>query len=203
MLSKPRRTTGRWVVAVSLVFGGALALPLEAGPAGVFADRARETGLVFEHFNGMSGEFYFPEMTGQGGALFDYDDDGDLDVFLAQGAMLGPDKTLDEALFPPPSGRPGGDRLFRNDRLADGSIRFTDVTESSEFLGRGYGMGAATADVDGDGDVDLLVTRYGPNQLWINRGDGTFEDGSEAAGLLHSSWSTSATFADLDGDRLP
>jgi len=65
----------------------------------VFKEVARQIGLDFIHFNGMSGEFYFPEMTGQGGGFLDYDNDGDLDVYLVQGAMLGAGKTLDDALF--------------------------------------------------------------------------------------------------------
>src|SRR5205814_10309850 len=65
----------------------------------VFTDRARELGLDFAHFNGMSGEHYYPEMIGSGAALFDYDNDGDLDIFIVQRAMLGPGKTLADAMF--------------------------------------------------------------------------------------------------------
>lgn len=71
----------------------------ETGP--VVIDRAVEWGADFTHFNGMSGEFYFPEMTGQGVALFDYDRDGDLDAYFVQGSMLGPNKDPSEATFPP------------------------------------------------------------------------------------------------------
>ena len=81
----------------------------------IFSEVAKATGLDFVHFNGMSGEFYFAEPIGGGVALFDYDNDGDLDVYLTQGHMLGAGKTLADALFPPEPGRPLTDRLFRND----------------------------------------------------------------------------------------
>ncbi len=66
-----------------------------------FLERAQELGLEFVHFNGMSGELYFCETVGPGGALFDYDNDGDLDVYLVQGNRLGADKKIDAAVFAP------------------------------------------------------------------------------------------------------
>ena len=167
-----------------------------------FEERAAASGLEFVHFNGMSGEHYFPEMTGQGGALVDYDGDGDLDAYLVQGSMLGPGKTMADALMPLQG--PPGDRLFRNDleTSADGSTaaRFVDVTAASGIAGGGYGMGVATGDYDGDGWTDLYVTNLGSNQLWRNQGDGTFRDVTAEAGVGDPLWSTSAAFADLDGD---
>src|SRR5207247_3510638 len=95
-----------------------------------FVERAAETGLRFTHFNGMSGRLYYAEIIGSGVALFDYDNDGDLDVFLVQGKMLGSGTPV----FAPPAGAPLEGRLFRNDLAvnADGTrtLRFTDVTES-------------------------------------------------------------------------
>ncbi len=204
-----RRGTVRfplWLVALVWLCGPGLVA--QNGPAAlngpVFVDRAVDWGLEFSHFNGMSGEFYFPEMTGQGGALVDYDNDGDLDVYLVQGGMLGPGKTLADALSPPPPGTPLGDRLFRND-LAAGSAgtltpRFVDVTGSSGIDALGYGMGVASGDIDNDGWVDLYVTNYGANQLWRNRGDGTFEESARERGVEDDAWSTSAAFFDYDAD---
>jgi hypothetical protein len=175
----------------------------DAGP--IFVDAAPPSGLDFVHFNGMSGEFYFPEMTGQGGALLDYDGDGDLDAYLAQGTMLVPTETLADALVPPVGPLPPSDRLYRNDLTVaeDGRLepRFVDVTATSGIAAAtGYGMGVATGDYDNDGWTDIYVTNVGPNQLWRNQGDGTFRDATAEAGVGDPLWGTSAVFADLDGD---
>lgn len=169
-----------------------------------FVDRATEVGLQFVHFNGMSGEFYFPEMLPPGVGLLDYDNDGDLDIYLVQSRMLGEGKTLSNALFPPQGGLPLKGRLYRNDlevRL-DGTrtLRFTDVTEQSRIDARGYGMGVAAGDVDNDGCVDLYLTNFGPNQLWRNNCDGTFVDVSRSSGTDDPGWGVSAAFLDYDRD---
>ncbi len=181
---------------------------LNASPAGpFFEDVTRQSGVDFVHFNGMTGEFYFPEMAGQGGAFLDYDGDGDLDLYLVQGALLGEGKRMEEATFPwrGVAGAPGettpSDRLLRNDSQADGTAwRFTDVTRDAAIRASGYGMGVATGDFDNDGWLDLYVTNYGANQLWRNRGDGTFVEVTAAAGVDDPRWSTSAAFVDYDGD---
>lgn len=173
--------------------------------AQVFVDAGRASGLDFVHFNGMSGELYLPEVTGGGAALFDYDGDGDLDVYLVQGNMLGPEGKRGEATFASPAVLPLSDRLLRNDLTPTGSAAATphlvDVTGASGIHAPGYGMGVATADYDGDGFVDLYVTNLGPNQLLRNRGDGTFADVTAAAGVDDTRWSVPATFFDLDGDQ--
>jgi enediyne biosynthesis protein E4 len=165
-----------------------------------FVDRAAAAGIDFTHFNGMSGQFYQPEMMGPGVAMFDYDNDGDLDVYLVQGGQLG----TGQPLLAPPKG-PLTDRLYRNDLVvhADGTrtLHFTDVTELSGLKLRGYGMGVATGDVDNDGWVDLYLTGFGRNQLFRNNGDGTFSDISSRSGVSDpSSWSVSASFVDIDRD---
>ncbi|HZS07455.1 MAG TPA: CRTAC1 family protein [Blastocatellia bacterium] len=166
----------------------------------LFREAAAETGLNFHHFTGATGEYFLPEIMGAGVALFDYDGDGDLDVYLIQGAMLDERKKLTEAKFPPPAGWKPGNRLFRNELIPSGKLRFTDVTEKSGLGHVGYGMGVATGDYDNDGDVDLYVTCFGSNVLYRNNGDGTFTDVTREAGVDDPRWSTSAAFIDYDRD---
>lgn len=173
-------------------------------PDGWFSEQAEQTGLRFWHLNGMSGQFYFPEMIPGGAGVLDYDDDGDLDVYLVQGRMLGNGVELDQALVPPQGTfRPGG-RLFRNDlQIRDdgtASLRFTDVTDESGITALGYGMGVATGDVNNDGCVDLYLTSFGANQLFRNNCDGTFTDVSRESGADDRGWGVSASFLDYDRD---
>jgi len=193
------------LAALTLVALGAAAGPRpsaaqDAGPP--FVERATEWGIDFVHSNGMSGQYYYPEIMGGGGGLFDYDGDGDLDVYLVQGGDLvggGEDGAEAERAL--------RDRLFRNDAVArpepEGggfTPRFVDVTAEARIEGFGYGTGVATGDVDGDGWVDLYVTEHGSNKLWHNLGDGTFEDVTAAAGVEDPRWSTAAVFLDYDRD---
>jgi hypothetical protein len=136
-----------------------------------------------------------------GVALFDYDNDGDLDVFLVQGQTLGSGTPLLPRQGPP------GDRLYRNDLVvnADGTraMHFTDVTAQSGIHARGYGMGVAVGDIDNDGWPDLYLTGFGRNQMFHNNGDGTFSDVSKQSGTDDAaSWGVSATFFDFDRDGL-
>ena len=169
-----------------------------------FADRADATGLHFVHFNGMSGEFYFPEIMPPGVGLFDYDNDGDLDAFLVQGEMIGLGKKLSDAVFKPVEPLPLRSRLYRNDLqvAADGTrrLRFTDVTEQSGIDARGYGMGVATGDIDNDGWVDLFLTYLATNRLYRNNQNGTFTDVSASSGIAAPGWGVSASFFDYDRD---
>jgi len=174
---------------------------VESGVQEWFTDRARESGLDFVHFNGMTGRFRFPEVITPGVALLDYDADGDLDVFLAQGQMLGKE-ALSEALHPPQG--PLKSPLYRNDLevRADGTraLRFVDVTGASGIAVHGYAMGAATGDFNNDGCVDLYVTNLERSQLFRNDCDGSFTDVSTESGAENRGWSVSAAFVDYDRD---
>jgi hypothetical protein len=168
-----------------------------------FVEKAKATGLDFVHFNGMTGDFYYPENMPPGVGLLDYDNDGDLDVYFVQGQLLGTGRTFADALMPPQGPLPPSDRLFRNDLTvaSDGTrtLKFTDVTAQSR-IPSGYGMGVATSDFNNDGWVDLYLTRFGPNQLLRNNGDGTFSDVSKVSRTDDPSWSISAAFVDFDRD---
>jgi hypothetical protein len=133
---------------------------------------------------GTSGRFYLPEIMGAGVAVFDYDLDGDLDVYLVQGPVE------------------SGSRLFRNELVPRGVLRFTDVTAESGAGRGGFGMGAAVGDYDNDGDPDLFVTGFGATTLFRNNGNGTFTDVTRQAGVEDHRWSTSAAFVDYDRDGL-
>jgi hypothetical protein len=172
----------------------ALCLPPAVRVAGPpFVESAAATGLTFTHDNGASGQYYMAEQMGAGAALFDYDNDGDLDVYLVEGGALGTS---------PKTGTTS--RLFRNDLTIgpDGTrtLHFTDVTERAGVGWRAYGMGVAVADYDNDGDLDLFLTSFGPEALFRNNGDGTFTDVTAAAGVSDPLWSTSASFFDYDRD---
>jgi enediyne biosynthesis protein E4 len=163
----------------------------------IFHDLAAQTGLVFHHFNGAAGRHYMPEIMGSGVALLDFDNDGDLDIYLAQGAPLDPNG---KPLFPPAPGWKPGNRLFRNLLSETGKLRFIDVTEKAGVGHTGYSMGVAVGDYDNDGLPDLYVTCFGSNVLYHNNGDGTFRDVTRHAGVEDTHWSTSAAFVDFDGD---
>ena len=180
-------------------------LPLTAGDGEpIFEQLPPSHGLDFQHFNGMTGRFFLPEMMGPGGAFFDFDGDGDLDIYIIQGAAMPGIKDRKPFLFPFPSAEPPRDRLFRNDMKmgADGKpkLQFTDVTQTSGINGTGYGMGVSTADIDNDGDMDLFLTQLGPNRLFLNDGKGSFTEKTAEAGLIDNEWSTSSAFFDYDRD---
>jgi enediyne biosynthesis protein E4 len=170
----------------------------------IFKEVAEQVGLRFQHYNGMTGKLYLPEIMGSGAALFDFDNDGDLDVFLVQGSVLEPGTRPASTQFPwRGSGLPRS-RLFRNDLVVgkDGrsTLKFTDVTEKSGILADGYGMGVAVGDINNDGWPDLYITNLGRNQMYLNKGDGSFAEVTEKTGTAEPRWSTSAAFFDYDRD---
>lgn len=165
-----------------------------------FQEIATESGLDFIHFNGMSGEYHMAEVMGAGVALFDFDNDGDLDVYLVQGALLPPAEDLSQASFPVAIGAPLSDRLFENETVAGEALRFRDISAASGLQEVAYGMGVTAGDYDGDGWTDLYVTNRGSNHLLRNRGDGRFEEVAKRAGADDNRWSVPAIFFDYDGD---
>ncbi|HEY0785469.1 MAG TPA: VCBS repeat-containing protein, partial [Acidobacteriaceae bacterium] len=171
-----------------------------AGPdthvSGSFEDTAERRGLHFTAVASHTPKKYLLETMGSGVALFDYDNDGRLDVFLVNGAPL-KDPTM-PGTIPQKANPADWNRLFH--QKADGS--FEDVTEKAGLQGVGYGMGVAVGDYDNDGFEDLYVTAYGGNRLYHNNGNGTFTDVTEASGTGGSGWSTSAAWVDLDNDGL-
>ena len=193
------------LVIVTAVAGcGRQAQPVAPKEQDWFVDRARESGLDFVHVNGMSGMLYMPEVLAPGVALFDFDNDGDLDVYLVQGRPLSSSAGLESKTRPTPLGDLNG-RLFRNDLRvnSDGTrtLRFTDVTRESGIDTPGYGMGVAAGDFNNDGWVDLYLTKFdAPNQLLRNNGNGTFTDVSKSSGTDLRSWSVSASFVDVNRD---
>ena len=177
MIRACHRLQGR-TAAIALIGCAAVLLTGASGhDAALFREAASEAGLLFVHDNGGRGQWYLPEIMGSGAALFDYDNDGDLDVYLVQGRPLdGSPRSANAA---------AGSRLFRNEGKSEGAgpLRFTDVTDKAGVGLNAIGMGAAVADYDNDGDLDLLVTTFGRNTLFRNNGDGTFADVTEAAGI--------------------
>ena len=177
------------VVAAAILaplWGGA-GLPAWPDPPSPFRDNRAGAGIDFRHQRGASDQKHLVETVGSGCALFDYDNDGWLDIFLVNGGLT-PEST---------AAGPVRHALYRN--LANG--RFQEVTAKAGLVGNGaFGMGAAVGDYDNDGDRDLYITNFGPNALYRNNGDGTFSDVTAEAGVGCSDWSTSAAFFDLEND---
>jgi hypothetical protein len=191
-------------LAALVLTAGALAPPQSSGPSadhvvstpGSFVDLTSSLGVHFQYLASHTSRKYLPETMGAGVALFDYDNDGRLDVFLVNGAPLA-DPTA-KGTVPEKSGPKYWNRLFH--QKVDGT--FEDVTEKAGLQGAGYGMGVAVGDYDNDGFEDLYVTALGGNKLYHNNGNGTFTDVTDKAGVAGSGWSTSAAWVDLDNDGL-
>jgi hypothetical protein len=157
----------------------------EANERIVFRDVTREAGIRFRHNHGGFGRKYLPETMGSGAAVFDYDGDGRLDLFLVN-SMDWPGRR--RAASPP--------ALYRN----LGGARFKDVTAEAGLAHESYGMGVAVGDYDNDGDPDLYLTALGPDRLYRNDGRGRFTEVTKAAGVGHPGFGTSATWIDYDHD---
>jgi len=153
----------------------------------VFNDITKETGITFIHTDGSSGQRYIIESVSCGLALFDYDGDGDVDIYFLNGAPLKGTK-YDKA----PT-----NELYRN----EGGWRFTNVTDQAGVGDTGFGLGVAVGDYDNDGDLDIYVNNYGPNVLYRNNGDGTFTNVTSQAGVANGhKVGAAAHFLDMDKD---
>ena len=158
-----------------------------APPAIPFTDITTSAGIDFVHVNGAYGDKLIPETMGGGLAFFDYDNDGDPDLYLTNSTWW-PDHA---------EGRTSTGRLYRN----DGGGRFTDVTADAGLVYQLYGMGVAVGDYDNDGWQDLYLSNLGTNRL-LHNDHGRFVDVTADAGVGGNpeDWSTGSTFVDVDND---
>lgn len=180
-----RRNVGYWFV-VMLLLSYASIDTFADGPI-VLRDVTNQTGITFVHTDGGSGLHYIMETVSAGLALFDYDGDGNIDIYFLNGAPL---KGTEVKVAPK-------NALYRN----DGNWKFTDVTEKAGVGDRGYGLGVTVGDYDNDGDPDLYLNNYGPNVLYRNNGDGTFTDVTKEAGVDNGFQVGAGTcFLDVDKD---
>lgn len=192
------------IIALALLAGLQAVPGSSAEGSTQFVEEAEKRGLDFVHYNGMTGKLYYPEMTGGSVALFDYDGDGDLDVYFGQDNLYF-DDTPEMSVLPSKYPHPVTDRLYRNELISadgGGELRFTDVTEEVGLAVHGNNMGIAAGDIDNDGDVDLYLTNSGPNHLLRNDGGKAFVDIVDSSGTDDDRWSVAATFFDYDHDGL-
>ena len=181
-----RKNIGYWFTTVLLLLLH-LSVDAFANSPILLRDVTNQTGITFRHTDGGSGLHYVMETVSAGLALFDYDGDGDIDIYFLNGAPLKGTK----------AGVAPKNVLYRN----EGNWKFTDVTEKAGVGDRGFGLGVTVGDYDNDGDPDIYLNNYGPNVLYSNNGDGTFTDVTEKAGVDNGSHVGAGTcFLDIDKD---
>ena len=179
------KSLGFCCVVVLVLFG--TVSDIRANSLVTLKDVTKETGITFQHTDGGSGRRYIMETVSAGLALFDYDGDGDIDIYFLNGAPL--EGTRVDTM---PT-----NALFRN----EGGWKFADVTQKAGVGDTGYGLGVAVGDYDNDGDPDLYLNNYGPNVLYRNNGDGTFTDVTKQAGVDNGfQVGAGAAFLDMDKD---
>jgi len=178
---------GIWQNAVAVLISCWVLCPTSSHARIELRDVTEETGISFRHTDGSSGKHFIIEYISAGLALFDYDGDGDIDIYFLNGAPLR--GTLAEVT--------PKNALYRN----DGGWKFTDVTDEAGVGDVGHGLGVAVGDYDSDGDLDLYVNNYGPNVLYRNNGNGTFTNVTQAAyvGNGHKV-GAGVNFLDMDKD---
>lgn len=182
---------GRWILLAGIATcctaligcgAGADSTPATAPKnAPWFQEITTSAKIDFLHNAGLTGSYFMPQSMGSGAALFDFDQDGRLDIYLIQGA--GP-------------GSGAKNQLYR--QQTDGT--FLDVSRGSGLDVAGFGSGVAIGDANNDGLPDVVVTEYGAIRLFVNEGDGKFLDVSRAGGIQSLLWATSASFLDFDRD---
>jgi enediyne biosynthesis protein E4 len=172
----------------SLTLVSAMTFSADPAPEPVLlVDVTAKTRIAFKHNDGGSGRRYIVEYVSAGLALFDYDNDGDEDIYFLNGAPLPGTKVK----------TPPKNALYRN----DGDFKFTDVTDKARVGDTGHGLGVTVGDYDNDGDLDLYLNNYGPNVLQRNNGDGTFTDVTEKAGVANGKKvGAGVNFLDIDKD---
>ena len=157
----------------------------------VFTDVTKAAGVDYKIICGDDVTEYLIDVNGEGAAFFDYDNDGDLDIYLANGSSR---QSIQSGKLP-------HDYLLRN----NGDGTFKDVTAPSRLGDTEWSSGVAVGDIDNDGYLDLYLTNFGPNKLYRNNGDGTFTEKGERAGVADPhwgfpKWSMGAAFGDIDND---
>ena len=182
-----------WIVSAVLL-SAMTAVAADQPTLPQFVDVTASAGISFVHSIGDDELSNIVESSGAGCVFFDYDNDGDLDIYLVNGRYL---ETVSSARGRHLAGQLKN-ALYRN----NGDATFTDVTEKAEVGDTGFGMAAVAADYDNDGDRDLFVTNYGRDSLYLNNGDGTFIDVTQKAGVGSELWSLGASFFDFDRDGL-
>jgi enediyne biosynthesis protein E4 len=181
-----------WVLAIQP--GVSQNPPAAADIAGKLVDVTEQLGIHFRQQASPTSKKYLLETMGSGVALFDYDNDGRLDIFFANGARI--DDPTPKGTIPKKDGPKYWNRLYH--QKPDGT--FEDVTEKAGLAGTGYSTGVAVGDYDNDGYDDLFVAGYGQSHLYHNNGDGTFTDVTASTGVAGSGWATSAAWVDYDND---
>ncbi|MCD8535344.1 MAG: VCBS repeat-containing protein [Verrucomicrobia bacterium] len=168
----------------------------EKTPVVTFVDISQGSGIHFTHNSGARGDKLLPESMGGGVMVMDFDGDGMEDLYFVNSTWWKEDMGEATDL------KATTGSLYRNISKQGGEIQFEEWTDRAGLRDIVYGMGGAVGDIDNDGDPDIYVTCVGENRLYVNRGDGTFQESSGQWGVegAEGDWSTAAAFFDYDRD---